>query len=112
MIIRFDNPNHERLVNDFKSLSKRYNKSKGVDSASAIIITLDVLQAANTLAEVPYSYRPHPLKGNYKGYFAIDVDKTNRVIFKPDQDDDEDYRIDNYKSIKKILIIEIFKDYH
>lgn len=111
MIIAFDNPKHEKLVNDFTALSKRYNKIKGVDSASAIIITLDVLSAASTLADIPYSFRPHPLKGEYKGHFAVDVDKINRVIFRPDHDD-KDYRIDNYKTIKKILIIEIFKDYH
>ncbi len=112
MEIDFDNPKHEQLVNDYKALSKRYNKKKGVDSASAIIATMDVLKAANTLAEVPPSYRPHPLKGEYKGTFAVDVDKKNRVIFKPNHDGDPEFRIDNPKSIKKITIIEIFKDYH
>lgn len=111
MIIAFDNPKHERLVNDFSALSKQYNKVRGVDSASAIIIALNTLNAANTLADIPYSYRPHPLKGAYKGHFAVDVDKIHRMIFRPDQDE-KDYSIDNYKTIKKILIIEIFKDYH
>ena len=53
MIISFDNPKHEKFVNDFSALSKRYNKTKGVDSASDIIITLDVLAAADTLADIP-----------------------------------------------------------
>lgn len=112
MNIAFDNPKHERLVNDYEALSKRYNKKKGIDSASDILATLDVLKAAITLADVPPSYRPHPLKGSYKGHFAVDVDKVHRVIFRPDHDGDNDYRIDNFKSVKNILIIEIFEDYH
>jgi len=112
MNIEFDNPKHERLVNDSEALSKRYNKKKGVDSASDILSAINVLQAANTLAEVPRSYHPHPLQGTYKGFFAIDVDKVNRVIFKPNHDGDPEFRIDNPKTIKNILIIEIFKNYH
>jgi mRNA-degrading endonuclease YafQ of YafQ-DinJ toxin-antitoxin module len=112
MKIEFDNPKHEKLVNDFDALCKRFNKKKGVDHASDILMTLDTLVAANTLADVPPSYRPHPLKGTYKGYFAVDVDDIHRIIFKPDHDGDPEYRIDKYKSIKNILIIEIFEDYH
>lgn len=112
MNIEFDNPKHERLVNDHDALSRRFNKKKGIDSASNILNTLNVLQAANSLADVPHSYRPHPLKVGYKGCFAVDVDKVHRVIFKPNHDGDPDFRIDNYKSIKNITIVEIFKDYH
>jgi mRNA-degrading endonuclease YafQ of YafQ-DinJ toxin-antitoxin module len=112
MNIEFDNPNHEKLVNDYEALKKRYNKVKGVDSASNIIAVLDVLFAANTLADVPPGYRPHPLTGTYKGCFAVDVDKVNRVIFRPNHERDSNYRIDNYKTIKNISIIEIFKNYH
>jgi mRNA-degrading endonuclease YafQ of YafQ-DinJ toxin-antitoxin module len=112
MNIDFDNPRHEKLANDYEALNKRYNKKKGVDSASDILTTLDLLKAAITLADVPPSYRSHPLKGPYKGCFAVDVDKVHRVIFKPNHDGDSDYRIDKYQSIKNILIIEIFKDYH
>jgi mRNA-degrading endonuclease YafQ of YafQ-DinJ toxin-antitoxin module len=111
MNIDFDNPKHEKLVNDYETLSKRYNK-KGIDSASDILAAMDVLKAANTLADVPPSYRPHPLKGDYKGFFAVDVDKKHRIIFKPNHDGDANFRIDNYKSINKISINDIFKDYH
>ncbi len=112
MNIDFDNPKHEKLVNDYEALRKHYNKKKGVDSASDILATLDVLTAADTLADVPPSYRPHPLKASYKGHFAVDVDKVHRVIFKPNHDGDPGFRIDNYKSIKNIVIIEIFENYH
>jgi mRNA-degrading endonuclease YafQ of YafQ-DinJ toxin-antitoxin module len=95
MILAFDNPKHERLVNDCEALSKRYNKKRGIYSASDILKALSVLQAANTLAEVPPSYRPHPLKGMYKGCFAVDVDKVHRIIFRPNHDGDPAFRMDN-----------------
>jgi mRNA-degrading endonuclease YafQ of YafQ-DinJ toxin-antitoxin module len=110
--IDFDNPKHERPINDYEALRKRYNKTKGVDSASDILATMDILRAANTLADIPQSYHPHPLKGEYKGTFAVDVDKKHRIIFKPNHNADSDFRIDNPKTIRKITIKEIYKDYH
>jgi len=111
MNIRFDDPKHENLVNDFDALAKRYSK-RGQKFAEEIIATIDVLRAANSLFEVPPSYRPHPLKADYKGCFAVDVTKTHRVIFKPDHKDDPNFRIDNYKTIRAVIIVEIFVDYH
>ncbi|MFA6365181.1 MAG: hypothetical protein WCW78_02155 [Candidatus Paceibacterota bacterium] len=111
MKIDFDNPKHEVLVNSYEILCKKFNKS-GVDNAVDILDTINVLSSADTLFDVPHSYRPHPLKGEYKGCFAVDVNSIHRVIFKPNHNGDPDFRIDNFKSIKAILIIEIFKDYH
>jgi mRNA-degrading endonuclease YafQ of YafQ-DinJ toxin-antitoxin module len=111
MKISFENPRHERLANDFAALSKKYDK-KGQKNAEEIIATIDALRAANSLFDVPPSYRPHPLKAEYKGYFAVDVTKTHRVILKPDHKDDPAFRIDNYKSITAIIITEIFLNYH
>jgi mRNA-degrading endonuclease YafQ of YafQ-DinJ toxin-antitoxin module len=88
MQINFDNPKHERLVNDYVALAKHFNKRKGVDSALEILTTLDVLQAADSLADVPPSFRPHPLKGIYKGAFAVNVNKLMRNIFKPNHSGD------------------------
>lgn len=111
MNIEFDNPKHETLVNSYEALCKKYNK-KGIDYATDILAIIDILVAANTLLEIPHSFHPHPLKGSYKGYFAVNVTKKYRVIFRPNHDGDPDFRIDNYKTIKSIIIIEIFKDYH
>jgi mRNA-degrading endonuclease YafQ of YafQ-DinJ toxin-antitoxin module len=111
MNISFDNPKHETLLNDHAKLCKKYNK-KGIDVADDILGTIDVLVAANTLSDVPNSYRPHPLRAKYKGCFAADVTKTHRVIFKPNHDGDPNFRIDNYKTIESIKIIEIFTNYH
>lgn len=111
MKLDFDNPKHETLVNNYEALCKKFNK-KGIDNATDILITMDALKAADTLFEVPNSFHPHPLTAEYKGYFGVNVTEKHRVIFRPNHDGDPNYRIDNYKSIKSILIIEIFKDYH
>lgn len=111
MTLEFDNPKHEALINNHEALSKKYNK-KGQQSADNILATIEVLRAADSLFDVPRAYRPHPLQAEYKGCFAVDVDDKNRVIFKPSHDGDQNFRIDNHKTITSIKIIEIFKNYH
>jgi mRNA-degrading endonuclease YafQ of YafQ-DinJ toxin-antitoxin module len=111
MNISFENPKHERLANDFEALSKKYDK-KGQKAAGEIIATLDALKIADSLFDLPPVLRPHPLKVEYKGCFAVDVTRTHRIIFKPNHPNDPNYRIDNPKTIKSIIIIEIYKDYH
>lgn len=111
MIIEFDNPKHEYLANNFTELQNKYNK-KGLKNADEIAITLGVLLAADSLFCVPRRYRPHPLQGNYKGCFAVDVTDTHRIIFRPNHKDDVNFRIDNYKTITRVLILEIYTDYH
>ena len=111
MQLDFDNPKHETLVNDFGMLSKKFD-GHGHKNADAILAALAVLDAAPTLADVPRAYRPHPLKAGYKGFFAVDVTKTHRIVFKPNHDGDPNFRIDNYKTITSITIVEILKDYH
>lgn len=112
MEIEFRSLTHERLAGDYRALSKRYNTTRGVDSATAILMVLDVLRAAESLADVPPSFRPHPLKGSYKGSFAVNVDKVHRVVFQPNHGEDPGFRIDSYKTITRITISELFKDYH
>lgn len=107
MNLTFDNPKHEALINDADALSKKFR-----GDADEILAAVEVLRAANSLNDVPRSYRPHPLKAAYKGFFAIDVTRTHRIIFKPDHEGDLNYRIDNYKSITSVTIVEIYKDYH
>ena len=111
MQIEFENSKHEDLANDFEALSKKFDR-RGQKNAQEILATLAVLRAAESLADVPRTYRPHPLKAGYKGFFAVDVTKTERIIFKPNHDGDSNFRIDNYKTISSIKIVEIFKDYH
>lgn len=109
MEIDFDNPKHEALVNRYEVLCKKY----GQDHALEIIIAMNALRAASSLFDVPSTnFHPHPLSGIYKGYFSINVNKKERVIFRPNHTKDVNFRIDNYKTITSISIIEIFKDYH
>lgn len=110
MKIDFDNPRHETLVNDIDALLRKFDRRRKV--SEDIIAAIEVLRAANSLFDVPRAYRPHPLQHEYKGCFAVDVTKTHRVIFKPNHDGDPDFRIDNYKTITSVIILEIFKDYH
>ena len=111
MIITFQKPKHEQLANNNDLLCKNYNK-KGVGYAEDIRIVLDVLCAAETLYDVPPAFRPHPLQGNNKGCFAVNIDKKHRLVFEPDHAGDPGFRIDNYRTIKKIRILELFTDYH
>lgn len=111
MDIEFDNPRHEALVNDYPSLCRKYNK-KGVRPADDILATIDSLKAAPSLADLPRSLRPHTLQGVYRGHFAADVTKKERVIFKPNHDGDPSFRIDTPSTITSIVIVEIFIDYH
>lgn len=111
MKITFDNPKHESLVNDYDALCRRYNK-KGGDCARKILDAVNTLHDADSLLGLPHTYHPHPLQREYKGCFAVNVTKTHRVIFKPDHAGDPNFRIDNPKSIKAIITLEIFTDYH
>lgn len=111
MKLEFDNPKHELLLNDYDALRKRYDR-KGDKYADDILATIEVLRAADALFDVPHAYRPHPLRGEYKGCFAIDVTKKHRVILRPDHGNDPNFRIDNPKTITQVIILQIFKDYH
>lgn len=111
MKIEFINPKHEALVADHGALSRKFDRH-GHKNADCILVALAVLQAAECLADIPHAYRPHPLKAGRKGEFAIDVTAKERMIFKPNHAGDPGYRIDNFKTIKSIAIVEIFEDYH
>jgi len=111
MIIHFLKAKHKKLVNDHDALRKKFDR-KGLSNAVEIIDTIRALEAADNLHDVPHFYRPHPLRGKYKGCFAVDATDTHRVIFKPDHDGDSNFRIDTHKTITSIIIIEIFIDYH
>lgn len=85
-----------------------------------IVATLDALAAADTCGDLPPSLHPHPLKGDKKGSFAVDIRIVGqggrgvaRLVFRPNHDaSDTEFRIDNYKSIKRIIIEDLCADYH
>jgi len=111
MKIIFLNARHEALANDQIMLAKKFDR-KGMITSIDIIATLDVLKAADSLADIPPSFRPHPLHGKRKGEFAVNVTKKERTIFRPSQSEGHEYRIDNPTTITEIEIVELCVDYH
>jgi plasmid maintenance system killer protein len=106
--IDFDNPKHEELINNYDLLSKKYSPTEADD----ILATFAILDSADSLYDIPHTYHPHPLNGEYKGCFAIWVTKTHRTIFKPNHNGDPNFKIYNYKSISSITILQIYCNYH
>ncbi len=112
MIISFVDDKTEKVANDIAKLDKLCRKQKAHCNADDIIQVINELFAADSCYDIPQSLRPHPLKAEWKGYFAVDVSKTHRLIFRPDHDGDPDFRIDNHKTTKRIVIVELCIDYH
>lgn len=112
MKIDFATAKLESIANDDAKLSKLCKKQKAHCTADDILNVLNDLHAADNMTDIPSALRPHPLFGNLKGKFAVDVSKTHRIIFRPNHDDDPSFRIDNRNTIKCIVIDELCKDYH
>lgn len=79
------------------------------------MIRLAVLRNARTLALVPTTKpeRRHLLKGKRKGQFAVDLDRSFRLVFEPNHDPvprSEDGGID-IERVTAITITEV-TDYH
>ena len=112
MTIAFDSPKHEGLANDRDKLAKWCNK-KTTATAEEVMLALNALRASPNLAELPpVPYLPHPLKQNYKGCFAVWVNKKERIIFRLDPDQNPPAIIYNYQTINSIVIVELCTDYH
>jgi len=104
----------QRLAQIFNSeiiLTKKY----GIKVSRAIMIRMSVLSNARTLDLVPKTppERCHQLKGSRKGQFAVDLDKTLRLIFKPNHEQTprlDDGGID-LNGVTAIEILDV-TDYH
>lgn len=112
MVISFVDDKTKGVANDTAKLDKLCFKQNAHCTADNIVQVINELYAADSCNDIPQSLRPHPLQAEWKGYFAVDVSKTHRIIFRPDHDDDPDFRIDNYKTIKRIVIVKLCIDYH
>ena len=118
MIVAFATKKIEDAVNsasddDMSGLERIIRRKKAPCTADEILETLNVLEAADTLHEVPpIPFHPHPLEGKLKGSFSVWINKKTRIIFHPDHADDPAFRIDNYKTIKRIVVDELCIDYH
>ena len=112
MLIGFTTQKLENVANDDVKLTKLCKRKRAHCTADDIIEVLNILSSADCLVDIPSSLRPHPLQGNLKGRFAVKVSKTHRIIFRPDHEGDPEFRIDNPKTIKRIVVEELCKDYH
>ncbi len=112
MNIRFATNKLEQIANDSAKLDKLCRKQNAHCTADDILEQLNILDAALSMGDIPSTLRPHPLKGSLKGSFAINVSNTHRIIFRPDHEDDSDFRIDNRNTIKRIVVEELCVDYH
>jgi len=111
--IDFEKQNHEELANNSVKRDKWAAKKKPPVTGDEILQAVNALEAAPTLADMPSRpWHPHPLFGNYKGHFAIWINKQWRTVFRPNPGNDQDYRIDNPKTIKAVTIVEICQNYH
>lgn len=103
-----------RLLKTFNSefiLTKKY----GEKVARVIMIRMAVLRNARTLDLVPKTPpdRCHQLIGNRKEQFAVDLDKTRRLVFKPNHEQTprlDDGGID-LNGVTAIEILDVI-DYH
>lgn len=102
MKITFKNKKLEGTINNYKILSKTY-----WNQASRIIKRLDQLKACPTLKQMAFD-RPHELKGDKKGIFAVDIEHPYRILFKPLWEFD----LLNRSTIVEIEIEELCEDYH
>ncbi len=88
------------------------NKKLGQKMAKKLRTRLADLQAASVVAELSAG-RPHPLKGDLKGKFALDLVHPKRLVFEPANDPvpcKDDKSID-WQQVTQIRIVWI-GDYH
>lgn len=108
MDIFFKRAKLAKVLNSNGLLTKEF----GEENARCIMRRLTVLAAASTLADIPLvpPERCHPLKGNRRGYFAVDVKQPYRIIFAPEPPQKKRTRLSRHK-ITAITILDII-DYH
>ena len=93
-------------------VQKEAQKKLGAKCARKLRSRLADLTAAETVTEL-VSGRPHPLKGDRAGEFALDLDGGKRLVFEPANDPvplNEDGSID-WSKVTFVCIVFI-GDYH
>lgn len=96
---------NNRLKRSCEQASASYGQQ-----AKKVVQRLDQLYAAIDLTDIQKIrvLHMHPLEGEWKGCFAIDVNESRRIIFEPIGSFD----ILDYKTITRIKILEVNIDYH
>lgn len=111
MDITFASSKLEKVFNSASLLQREY----GLEQAAKIKMRLAVLRAAPSLAQVPTMKpeRCHPLKGERKGAFAVDLKHPFRLVFKPHANPIPK-TADGGVDLEKVVSIQILEveDYH
>ena len=110
MEITFKDKKLEKIINDPRKLRKHFNQA-----SDNIVRRLKLLINEPNLGKIP-NYPPtrlHLLKGDYKGYYAVDVNRELRIVIEINHDPiprllDNSVNVDK---VTKICIIDIV-DYH
>lgn len=108
MDISFLNSGLKKLCEDQKHASRKL----GSASAKKLRTRLRILKVAVKLGEIPIG-RPHSLKGNRSGQFAVDLAGGCRLVFEPFDDPmplNEDGSVE-WREVSSIRIVFI-GDYH
>lgn len=109
MKVTFKNKKLGELINNNKKLVRKY----GPQNARLIVRRLNELKATESLGiMVKFRIgRCHPLKGNLKGMYGLDLDHPDRLIIQPVIDKNMDVSKLNLHEIKEVIVWEV-KDYH
>ena len=92
MILSFASIDDEEAANGaddgtYSRLKRMLRKQKATFGYEEVIMALNELVAAPTLKDVSKLRHPHPLKGDMKGCFAIDINSKSRgalrIVFMP-----------------------------
>lgn len=112
MQIRFAN---KKLMNMFTSETE-CRKQFGADNAKKVLMRLNTLAAANSLADIPLGLPPerlHELTGDKAGIFSVDIKQPYRLLFRPiDAADPRPEKVREYLESIKIIEIVGVEDTH
>ena len=109
MELTYKNEKLRKLCEDPK-YNKELIKKYGLNVAKKLPQRIKELKAFNCLNDVPSTlpHRRHKLSGNLKNYFAVNIDRQYRLIFRQKGNS---IIIEDLKEIKKIEILEVSKHY-
>lgn len=98
----------------YSRLKKMLRKQKATFGYEEVVMALNELAAAPSLKDVSKLRHPHPLKGDMKEWFAIDIDSRTRgrlrIVFRPTNKDS--YKDGDFSTVREITIEKLVTDYH
>lgn len=115
MDIRFNSRKLELIALDEDKLVEHCRENGAENPVKAkdeVLLALSQLEAAPNMHEIPAYFRPHPLTQDRRGQWGLDVTPKHRLILRPDHDDQPDFNYENSRSITKVVVLHLCKDYH